>query len=59
MSAIVQTTQGLVSGFEIEGTTAFLSLPYGAPTGGAARWLAPQPPIPWAGVLDTVAYGQM
>ncbi len=52
MSAIVQTTQGRVSGFEIEGTTAFLSLPYGAPTGGANRFLSPKPPAAWAGVRD-------
>ncbi len=52
MSAIVETTQGRVSGFEIEGTTAFLSLPYGAPTGGANRFLPPKAPASWAGVRD-------
>lgn len=52
MSAIVETTQGRVSGFEIEGTTAFLSLPYGAPTDGANRFLPPKPPASWAGVRD-------
>lgn len=52
MSAIVETTQGRVSGFEIEGTTAFLSLPYGAPTGGANRFLPPQPPAGWSGTRD-------
>jgi para-nitrobenzyl esterase len=57
--ALAETAAGQVRGLAEGPVMAFLGVPYGAPTGGAARWLAPQPPIPWAGVLDTVAHGEM
>jgi para-nitrobenzyl esterase len=52
MSAIVETTHGRVQGTLVEGLPTFLSLPYGAPTGGANRFLPPRPVMPWAGLRD-------
>ncbi len=50
MPAIVETTAGRIAGTEVEGITTFLSVPYGAPTDGANRFLPPRPPTPWSGV---------
>ena len=51
------TRYGRVRG-ETEGSLkVFRGVPYGAPTGGAARFMAPQPPRPWGGVRDTRKYG--
>jgi para-nitrobenzyl esterase len=35
----------------------FLGVPYGAATGGAARFMPPAAAAPWSGVRETTAYG--
>ncbi len=56
-SPIVEISSGRVQGSVEAGVNVFKGIPYGAPTGGANRFKAPQPVVPWTGVRDTLTYG--
>ncbi|MEX2032366.1 MAG: carboxylesterase family protein, partial [Dehalococcoidia bacterium] len=62
--ATVKTTHGPVEGLErsefggraAPAHHAFLGIPFAAPTGGANRFRAPQPPTPWTAVRPAQAF---
>ena len=56
MHADAKTTAGRLRGAVNGGVASFKGVPYGADTSGTHRFMAPKPPIPWAGVRDALAY---
>jgi para-nitrobenzyl esterase len=53
---IAITSSGAVSGEQIDGVTRFLGIPYAASPTGPLRFAAPEPPKPWDGVRECVAF---
>ena len=53
---VVETASGRVRGATIEGVAAFKTIPYGAPTSGANRFMPPSKPAPWSGTRDALDY---
>ncbi|MFI9625592.1 carboxylesterase/lipase family protein [Streptomyces sp. NPDC052042] len=56
-SPLVGTVQGTVRGSRERGVAVFRGIPYAAAPVGARRFGAPEPPEPWEGVRDAVAFG--
>ncbi len=52
-AACVQTTKGIVRGYEYDGLVIFKGIPYAK----AKRFCAPEPVDPWEGALDCTSYG--
>jgi len=55
-SPVVDTSSGRLRGLSADGIHAFKGIPYGDPSGGANRFMPPQPPASWAGVRDALDY---
>jgi para-nitrobenzyl esterase len=57
LDAVATTTYGTVRGFKRSSVYIFKGIPYGADTGGPARFLAPKAPKPWDEVRLALIYG--
>jgi len=54
---VADTPGGRVRGYQSNGIRIFKGIPYGAPTGGANRFLPPRPVAPWKGTRLAMSLG--
>jgi para-nitrobenzyl esterase len=57
--AETDTTSGKVQGVNNAGIKEFKGIPYGASTAGKNRFMPPKKPMPWKGVRECLAHGQI
>jgi para-nitrobenzyl esterase len=55
---VVDTASGKLRGVERSGITVFKGVAYGDSTGGANRFMPPQPVRPWRGIRNALRYGR-
>jgi len=53
----VKVTGGVVQGTVLEDMAVYKGIPFAAPPVGELRWKAPQPVVPWEGVLTCDEFG--
>jgi para-nitrobenzyl esterase len=56
LTPVVETGSGNLRGAVSGGIHAFKGIPYGAPAGGASRFLPPRATPPWTGIFDALGY---
>jgi para-nitrobenzyl esterase len=56
---VAETTTGKIRGRTADGINVFLGVPYGAPTDGSNRFMAPRPPQPWTGIREALEFGSL
>ena len=54
---VADTNYGQIKGYLRNQTYTFKGVPYGAPTGGANRFLPPKEPEHWTGIRNCLVYG--
>ena len=53
----VRIESGTIEGLDLNGTAAFLGIPFAAPPTGERRWQPPALPAKWSGVRSATAFG--
>ena len=56
LAPIVEIATGKLRGAASAGIYSFKGIPYGGSTGGRGRFMPPEPPHPWPGVREALAY---
>lgn len=57
LSLQVKVNGGTIEGVQLDGTKAYLGIPFAEAPVGDLRWRAPQPKQPWQGVREAKSFG--